>query len=316
MRHFERLSNIPEVKSINNYPIDDLSHCKYIYLDVGSNRGMHLKFLFQESKFPEAQYPKKMFHKFFPIWGFNKVVRGKKPSFFSGGSPDKSIRLSFTNVSRHDICAFAFEPNPEQREHLAVVEKELNDAGHYVRIFNIGLSNYTGLNIRSDDKPYCMTIVHAGSFTFYKMPNQNEKGQVGFSGFKRVKGADKYAIKVELLSIGEFVATLMKNVDIGSEAAIRKCNEAGDPAPAMIAKFDPEGYEYVLIRTLLMQGLLCEFTAITAEWHHKKKMCSVKDCPAFVHQLGGAVALLQEDPACRFYGGFSTFDDESYDVGY
>ena len=148
------------------------------------------------------------------------------------------------------------------------------------------------------------------------MPKQDNT-QVGFSGFQRTKESakPKYATQVSLLDIGDFVSTLVKSVDISSDTIMAKYKMNGDPPPALIMKLDPEGFEYVMIRDLVMNGLLCHFSMITAEWHHDKGMCSVSNCKRFVQDLHGTVSLLREDPACRFRG-FSTLDDESYDVGY
>ena len=138
---FQKLSEIPELQSLNGYSLDDLSHCKYIFLDVGSNRAMHIKFLFHEEMYPKSVYPKNIFHNYFPTRTGTAVTK----RIFSSNSQIEIQKNTTLSASRKDICAFGFEPNPDQASNLKEVEKKLNEEGHYVRIFNIGLSNYTGV---------------------------------------------------------------------------------------------------------------------------------------------------------------------------
>ena len=145
------------------------------------------------------------------------------------------------------------------------------------------------------------------------MPDQGAVQQ-GFSGFQRIREAKTnttLAVKVQLLMIGDFIYTLLQMTDMFSDNVMNKYKINGDPPPALIMKLDPEGYEYVLIRNLLLNGLLCPFSVITTEWHHNRGMCSVLNCNRFLNKLKHAVHILQEDPTCRF-DGFNLLDDESY----
>jgi len=66
--------------------------CRYVYLDVGANIGVHNRFLFESSKYPVKDGAAKLFDIFFP-----------------------------DNRNRSDVCAFAFEPNPSLQPRLQSV---------------------------------------------------------------------------------------------------------------------------------------------------------------------------------------------------
>mmetsp|Transcript_639 Transcript_639/g.1463 ORF Transcript_639/g.1463 Transcript_639/m.1463 type:complete len:295 (+) Transcript_639:161-1045(+) len=59
--------------------------CYHVFLDVGSNIGVHSRFLFEPSKYPDAKTGRRLFNEHF------------------GGEESRDNR---------DICSFAFEPNP------------------------------------------------------------------------------------------------------------------------------------------------------------------------------------------------------------
>merc|ERR1740124_848282 len=76
--------------------------CYHVYLDVGSNIGVHARFLFESHLYPNAVNAHNVFNTYF-------------------GTP--------ADRSNHDICIFAFEPNPAHRERLELLQKVYNGAG-------------------------------------------------------------------------------------------------------------------------------------------------------------------------------------------
>ena len=85
--------------------------CKHVYLDLGSNIGVHNRFLFQPELYPGTSM-KSVFNKAF---GSPKVRSG--PSNDSG------------------ICAFAFEANPIHAARLRAMEECYLARGHRVKVF-------------------------------------------------------------------------------------------------------------------------------------------------------------------------------------
>lgn len=94
--------------------------CYHVYLDVGSNIGVHARFLYESHLYPHAKKAAKVFDTYF-------------------GSP--------SDRNNNDICIFAFEPNPAHRERLELLEKIYNNAGwkFHVYMVGVGVSDNTKL---------------------------------------------------------------------------------------------------------------------------------------------------------------------------
>jgi hypothetical protein len=88
--------------------------CRYVYMDVGSNIGMHVRFLFEAENYPDNTYSKTIFDRFFMV-----------------------------NRNRADICAFGFEPNPTHVHRLDHLSALLESKGHSANFFHGGVSNET-----------------------------------------------------------------------------------------------------------------------------------------------------------------------------
>ena len=69
-------------------------NCYHVFLDVGSNRGVHGRFYFEPEKYPGSKFAKR----------FTELI------------PDTATR-------RQTSCVFAFEPNPA---HVAAQEKTMS----------------------------------------------------------------------------------------------------------------------------------------------------------------------------------------------
>jgi len=74
--------------------------CRYVYLDVGANIGVHNRFLFESAKYPIKDGVAVLFDKLFP-----------------------------QNRNRSDVCAFAFEPNPALQPRLHSLEQAYAELG-------------------------------------------------------------------------------------------------------------------------------------------------------------------------------------------
>jgi len=86
-----------------------MSGCKNVFLDVGSNRGTHVRKLFEPSKYSSAKYLK-VFEKSF----------GK---------------YHFLPYNETGLCAFGFEANPRWVPRLLAIEKAYTQMGWRVKFF-------------------------------------------------------------------------------------------------------------------------------------------------------------------------------------
>jgi FkbM family methyltransferase len=95
--------------------------CTKIFLDVGSNRGTHVRKLFEPHKYPRSPYVK-LFEKYFGHW-----IDRRQP------------------FSKTGICAFGFEANPTWASTLKDVENEFAKQNWRVKFFSpVAVSNTTG----------------------------------------------------------------------------------------------------------------------------------------------------------------------------
>eukprot|EP00928_Gymnodinium_smaydae_P000153 TRINITY_DN10054_c0_g1_i4.p1 TRINITY_DN10054_c0_g1~~TRINITY_DN10054_c0_g1_i4.p1 ORF type:complete len:344 (-),score=50.65 TRINITY_DN10054_c0_g1_i4:516-1475(-) len=85
--------------------------CKHIFLDVGANRGTHVRKLFEAPKYPDAPY----------LAEFDMAF---------GDSKERSKPSSETQ-----ICAFGFDANPRWAPALEKVEKAYGEMGWRVMFF-------------------------------------------------------------------------------------------------------------------------------------------------------------------------------------
>merc|ERR1719440_507102 len=76
-----------------------LEGCSDIFMDVGANRGTHVRKLFEPEKYPDSPY----------LSIFNATF----------GSPEHRRKPS----AETGICAFGFEANPRQVDNLKAIEK-------------------------------------------------------------------------------------------------------------------------------------------------------------------------------------------------
>ena len=101
--------------------------CYHVFLDVGSNRGNHVRFLFEPDRFPLSFYE--------PTWQLFSRVFG--PRFADADSA---------------VCVFAFEPNPSHAEHLVRLARHYRAGGRRVEVFGVlaGARAHRGLPMQTD----------------------------------------------------------------------------------------------------------------------------------------------------------------------
>ena len=89
--------------------------CYHVYLDVGSNIGIHNRFLFEPEKYPDA-----------------KVSRGIFDKHFGA------------NRSNKNLCAFGFEPNPTHKARHEALRESYHRMGWRYHFINAGVGDHNG----------------------------------------------------------------------------------------------------------------------------------------------------------------------------
>ena len=100
--------------SVNNDSTDTLKKlsCRHVYLDLGCNKGVQVRKLFQPWLYPGAAI----------IPYFYKVFGG-------------------VAKRRRDVCAFGFEANPRHMDRLNYISRAFRDKGLAVMFYNYAISN-------------------------------------------------------------------------------------------------------------------------------------------------------------------------------
>ena len=84
--------------------------CRHVFLDVGANRGNHVRFLMQPRRFPQSEY----------------LRLGYFAEYFGPAFADDP-----------QICAFAFEPNPGHAPRLTRLARQFRAAGRRVEFMQV-----------------------------------------------------------------------------------------------------------------------------------------------------------------------------------
>ena len=117
--------NIPLLSSEEDHKLGD--GCYHIFLDIGSNIGVHTRFLFEPDLYPNAKTSISLFEKEFGVHRNNK-----------------------------DFCAFGFEPNPIHEIRHKMLMNEYKKMGWRYHYIQAGASDEDG-NItfyRQEDQAY------------------------------------------------------------------------------------------------------------------------------------------------------------------
>ena len=105
--------------------------CRHVFLDVGSNHGLHVRYLMEGSRVFQGS----------PYLGWKIFDEYFGPDFVD----DKSI------------CAFAFEPHPANRPRLNNLAMRLRGQGRRFEVFHVAASDETGSILfkhRTDDNGF------------------------------------------------------------------------------------------------------------------------------------------------------------------
>ena len=124
--HVLRAKNVSGIHTDQTFVVDDdadilnfVSGCKFLFLDVGSNRGTHIRKLFEPHLYKTAPYLK----------------------IFNGMFGNASFRSQPSNVT--GLCAIGIEPNPRWAQRFTKIEKAYHTMGWKVKWLRKGVSNCT-----------------------------------------------------------------------------------------------------------------------------------------------------------------------------
>lgn len=107
-------SNGTHESFLRAYHLLNSGSCRHIYLDMGTNKGIQIRKLYEPEKYPNSPI--------LPVY----------EKYFGSGD-------------RKDVCSFGFEPNPDHTNELIKLEDDYKRRGQHAVVFKeTVVSNYNG----------------------------------------------------------------------------------------------------------------------------------------------------------------------------
>lgn len=219
--------------------------CRHVFIDAGSNRGVHVRFLTEPRAFPHSRY--------LNAWRFFQNAFGE------GFADDATI------------CAFGFEPNPAHTARLDALGLRLRAHGRRVEFFHAALSNHTGSisftrgdgissdwGFRASPMPRANYKRHAKRASDEQQQQQNDAGRAEPS---------PQVVHVPLIDLGRFVADELVARQLPQDRLSGGDTPPARP-PAIVMKMDVEGGEYDALTRLASLNVLCQIDVLSLEVHN------------------------------------------------
>lgn len=99
--------------------------CQHVFLDVGSNRGVHVRAIYEPAKFADMS-----------IFWNTAAAKAKEYELYAG--------ITAKNQSASNVCTFGFEANPDFTPRLQALEQAYQQKGWRAKWFNLAVSDSAG----------------------------------------------------------------------------------------------------------------------------------------------------------------------------
>jgi len=207
--------------------------CRHVFLDVGSNIGVHSRILFEPSMYPIKNNTNS-------IAANSGVAKFSARNFF-----EEEFGLEDDRVNT-EICIFAFEPNPKHIQRQRELEKVYSNMGWRYHFLPVGVSDVDS------------------EITFYHIGKGNKQLERGFTMIKERCNRKCEPERVKVYRLSDWI-----NNEI-HDRIIPENNRAIDKtiAPRVIMKMDVEMGEWILLPDLISSGILCQsIDTLLGEFH-------------------------------------------------
>lgn len=188
--------------------------CNHVFLDLGCNIGVQIRKLYEPEKF-----------------------RNQKSAIL------QTFNYYFGST-RHEVCAFSFEPNPKHQPRLREMEAVYQTLGWRYHHVNAAVStrNATLSLLRRNNNNFDFAAVLMKDL----------------SRFKNISSTTFNTVQVTVIDFIEFMKRHIIN---------RRINHPHNKGKVVV-KMDVEGEEYALLPSLISSGLLCgHVDVIMVEFH-------------------------------------------------
>jgi len=254
-----------------------LDGCLHVFVDLGSNRGLQIRKLYESHLFPLAPILT-LYQKYF-------------------GAPETR--------NLQELCTVAFEPNPQHTEHLESLAANFSTCGIRVVAFTeTGVSEKDAVgNFAADLTFKDMDIVHGMTARFVPteqtLENLKETHALG--------GSEVMPIK--MMRLAKFITEVVATRKLPLSAKVTK--------PRVVVKCDIEGGELGVVTDMVVTGAMEVVDNLHMEWHGVQGPGFIRtgDEAEMIDQLAEAVTTLSKVTMELGMGGkvlVEEQDDETY----
>ena len=193
--------------------------CKHVFLDVGSNIGVHSRILYEPHLYPKPQ-----------LENGNFTDRFSSRKFFANRFGKEDER------DNRNICIFAFEPNPLHIKRHKELERAYNALGWRYHFIHGGVG----------DTSSTITFYHIG-----KGPKNLERG---FTMAKERCHKKCIPEEVMVYRLSDWIDNEIHDRIIPEDPAE---NDSPIVEPLVVMKMDIEMSEWIVLPDLITSGVLC-----------------------------------------------------------
>ena len=280
--------------------------CYHVFIDVGSNIGVHGRFLLEPYMYKKSRFAVRFFQQQFS----NDVVEVYYSDDSEGGSDTTNSTTTTTTTTaskqysledvRNNVCVIAIEPNPQHTHRQLEIQDSYRQMGWKYTYLGVGVSTTNAGNVtfqkRNDDKS-------PGSLGFTSMLSPENKENVlenmviessvevptirlaswlqeeilgraipKYNFTKKDPPAAYDRTVNDMLNQKQSTSATTTSTNNTSTTTTRTTITVNPIPPKVIMKLDVEGMEYLLMPDLISSGSLCQIVdVIFGEFHFKDK---------------------------------------------
>lgn len=269
--------------------------CRHVFLDVGSNIGVHGRMLLEPHLYASSSPKKNGQHT------KNKKKFSSRQFIIDQFGPEESR----TNTQ---YCIFAFEPNPAHIHRHQQLESAYSAMGWRYHFLHAGVGD------------------ERGELTFYHIGKGDKELERGFTTVKERCRRECRPENVQVYRLSDWIDSEIHDRIIPDEhvdSTSTNDNDEQQQEPRVVMKMDIEMGEWLVFPDLLSSGVLCrDVDALLGEFHLKQHMAdypihfpqranwtlnSYEEAEVLKNELFG---IIERNPHCKTE--LIVGDDESF----
>jgi len=261
-----------ENKEETENPLDG---CLHVFIDLGSNRGLQIRKLYEAHTFPLATV-QPLYEKYF------------------GKPEDRNLQ---------EICSVSFEPNSKHAPHLKELAESYATCGIKVLVYQAGVGNKdTKTKFAPFNHLHGHEVGYDGSARLIHEDENESMEKFTETHFHKEVEMEE----VEVVRFARFINEVVAKRKLPTSAKIIK--------PSVVIKADIEGAELKIIPDMLVTGAFGHVDNLHMEWHGEASYRQGRE-PQMISKLAPAItalAELTESEGMDHKFEIQEMDDETY----